>query len=603
MKKESKAKHVIKNNLYMLKLLCKIEPKRLVFNLLMTVWGCILQLITTVVFMRTLVNEIEAGKSFGRIVIFILVMFVFELVTQYSINIYDTFYLPQSNMRIKQWLNLKFYRKIAEIDLACIETPEFFDNYIVASRYLWNNMWGVLNITCSIVSVTFMMISMSAVLVNINWSLVIFAFVPFLYTLFFGGKINKKNHDIALEDEKIGHESEYIHRTFYMNDFSKEMRSTKISNVILDKYADVMKKVRDLSVKRLPFFAATDLGEKITNQYFVDKGTYLLAGILAVLGKISLGDLFVATSAIFSLSHALSSTVGLVHGYANTSLFIDDMRKVFDYVPTVKPNKNGIKATAKNKHIELKNVSFKYDSAENDCLKNISFEIKPNEKIAIVGHNGAGKTTLVKLLMHLYEIDRGEILLDGKNIREYELNSYRYNFGTVFQHYQILSISAVENVLMKDEITEEERERAIEAMKTVGIYERLAKEPNGVDTVLSKEFDDEGTVLSGGEYQKIALCRIFAKDCGIVILDEPASSLDPLAEAKLYNNMFKACQDKSVIFISHNLSSATMADKILLIDKGEIIEKGTHKELMKQNGKYAKMFKRQAENYVKGVSE
>ena len=597
-----KFKRVISNNVYMLKLLCWAAPKKLWLNLLMTVWGCILQIISTVVFMRTLVNEIEAGKSFGNIVLFVLFMFAFQFVTQYSINIYDSFYLPSVNMDIKKRLQSMFYRKVATIDLACIENPEFFEGYIKANRYLWNKMDEVLNITCSIVTVTVMMVSMSAVLITIHPLLVVLAFVPFFYSLFFSGKINKKNHEYDLEDQKITHETDYVHRTFYSSDYSKEMRSSKISGIMFDKYGELMKKIRGLSVKRLPFYAATDLGSTFANGHAVRYGTDLLAGILTVMKKITLGDFFVASTAIISLSHALSSTVGLVHGYANTSRYIEDIRAFLEYEPTVKLNPDGIKATAANKHIELKNVSFKYDSMETDCLKNISFEIKPNEKIAIVGHNGAGKTTLVKLLMHLYEIDRGEILLDGENIRNYELESYRMNFGTVFQDYQVLSISAIENVLMKDNITEEERIAAINAMNEVGIYDRIAREPNGADTVLSKEFDEDGTVLSGGEYQKIAIARIFAKPCGIVILDEPSSALDPIAEHDLYSNMMKACKDRTVIFISHRLSSAVNADRIILLDHGEIIETGSHSELMEKNGKYAAMFRRQAENYAEEVA-
>lgn len=596
-------KRVISNNVYMLKLLCWAAPKKLWLNLLMTVWGCILKVISTVVFMRTLVNEIEAGNSFGDIVLFVLFMFVFQFVTQYSISIYDSFYLPSVNMDIRKKLQTMFYRKVATIDLSCIENPEFFEGYIKANRYLWNKMDEVLNITCSIVSVSFMMISMSAVLITINPLLAIIAFVPFLYSLFFSGKINKKNYEYNLEDQKITHKTDYVHRTFYSGDYSKEMRSSKISGIMFDKYGELMKTIRRLSIKRLPFYAATDLGSNFVNDYVVNKGTYLFAGILTVLQKITLGDFFVAASAIMSLSQSLSAAVGLVHGYSNTSLYIEDIRTFLEYEPSVKLNPHGIRATDKNKHIEVKNVSFKYDSMETDCLKNISFEIKPNEKIAIVGHNGAGKTTLVKLLMHLYEIDRGEILLDGKNIRDYELGSYRMNFGTVFQDYQVLSISAIENVLMKDNITQAERETAIAAMKEVGIYDRIAREPRGVDTVLSKEFDEDGTVLSGGEYQKIAIARIFAKQCGVVILDEPSSALDPIAEHDLYSNMMKACKDKTVIFISHRLSSAVNADRIILLENGEIIEIGTHKELMMKNGKYATMFKRQAENYAEEVAK
>lgn len=593
-----KIRRIIDNNIWMLRLVCKAVPRWLWLNLLMTIWGSILQIISTVVFMRTLVNEIEAGNSFTSIALFVVFMFVFRLVTDYSIQVYDSFYLPRVNNDRRRKLQSMFYRKVATIDLAFIETPEFFERYIIANRWLFNKAGEVVNIVCSTVSVIFMGVSMAAVLADIHPLLLIMAFIPFFYSLFFNGKINRKNYEYNVEDQRLTRESDYVNRTFYLADYAKEMRTSNLHSVMLDRFSSVSKKIRALVRKRLPFYAATDFGGKFVQEYVADKGTYLIAGVFAVLGWISLGDLFVATAAIMSLSHSLSSAVGLVQGIANVSFFIEDIRTFMEYEPTVKQNPDGIQASQKNKHITFRNVSFKYDSMDHECLQNISFDIKPNEKIAIVGHNGAGKTTLVKLLMHLYEIDKGEILLDNKNIREYELDSYRANFGTVFQDYQVLSLSAVENVLMKDDITPEERERAIDAMKKCDIYDRLMQEPNGVDTILSKEFDDNGTILSGGEYQKIALARVFAKDCGIVILDEPSSALDPIAEHNLYKTMLEACRDRTVIFISHRLSSAVIADRVLLFENGKIIEQGTHEALMAQNGRYATMFRRQAENYA-----
>ena len=217
----------------------------------------------------------------------------------------------------------------------------------------------------------------------------------------------------------------------------------------------------------------------------------------------------------------------------------------------------------------------------------------------MVGHNGAGKTTLVKLLMRLYDVTEGEIQLNGRPIKEYKLKGYRNLFSVVFQDFKVFAVSVLENILLKADITKEEKNRAVSGMKDAGIYDKVMSLEKGCETVLTKEFDENGAVLSGGETQKIAISRVFARDCPIAILDEPSSTLDPLAEYAMYEAMMNACRDKAVIFISHRLSSAVLADRVYLMEKGEIIESGTHRELLEKGGKYADMWSKQAEKYRK----
>lgn len=229
-------------------------------------------------------------------------------------------------------------------------------------------------------------------------------------------------------------------------------------------------------------------------------------------------------------------------------------------------------------------------------MKNINFSIHPGEKIAIVGYNGAGKTTLTKLLMRLYDVTDGEILLDSINIKEYSIKDYRDYFGAVFQDYKLFAGTVSENVMM-DIVKKSDVPIVLDSLNQSGFSEKLNSFPQKEETMLTREFDKKGTGLSGSEAQKVAIARVFAKNCKIVVLDEPSSALDPISEYNLYHSMLNAAKEKSVVFVSQRLSTTRIADKIYMFEKGEIIERGSHDELMELNGKYAQMFNLQAEKY------
>ena len=230
-------------------------------------------------------------------------------------------------------------------------------------------------------------------------------------------------------------------------------------------------------------------------------------------------------------------------------------------------------------------------------LKNINLHIKPGEKIALVGYNGAGKTTLVKLLMRLYDVESGAILADGRDIRQYDVKQYRNTIGTVFQDFMIFGGNVRENVILDVEAKADET-RVKQALSDSGLMPRVEKLSAGLDTQLTTEFAKDGVNLSGGESQKLAIARVFYKDAGLMILDEPSSALDPIAEYQLNHAMMEATKDKSVIFISHRLSTTRLADRIIMLENGQVVEQGTHEELLAAKGKYAQMWKVQAGAYV-----
>jgi ATP-binding cassette subfamily B protein len=307
------------------------------------------------------------------------------------------------------------------------------------------------------------------------------------------------------------------------------------------------------------------------------------------------GDCIVVLSSIGAISYMLSDLMQNLAEFGEHALFLDDVRFFLDYEPKIVDGNKAL--PEKSGDLVVKDLCFKYEGCENDILKNINFTWKQGERIALVGSNGSGKTTLVKLLLRLYDATSGEICLNGDNIKEFKVDDYREQYSTVFQDFKVFSLNIKENVLLRKTESGDD-ELVSSALKESGVYDKVSTIDNGLDAILTREFDDKGVNLSVGEQQKLSLARVFATDTPFVILDEPSSALDPIAEYEMFENMMRATKGRSVIFISHRLSSAVLADKVLLMDGGEIVECGTHAELMQKGGKYAAMFHRQAENYL-----
>ena len=597
---KKKTKHsTLSNNLYILKQIHTASPGRILFDLSGIIITSVSNILLDVYLLKYIINGIQEGLDFKRLVGFILIITAFHIFSTAFSHYYWQKFAPVSNQKIYSHIQKALFEKSSSVELACFEDPDFYDKYVKAISEANNRTQQVLGSLGDIVYFIFNAFATSFIIFTIDPVLIVFALIPFMVSILFGKRLNKVRYNYNMEMQEKSRKRDYVKRVFYLADYAKEMRLTNINRVMFKKFYEAIKELKGVIKKHGLKVALLDYLFIAVNDIIVYLGAILYSAYKTLVSKSMLyGDCVVVINGINNVAWSLRNMADVFIQFQNHSLYIDNLRYFLEYKPAIDENREGLDPSD-NCLLTLKNVSFKYAGQEDYSLKNINFTIKQGEKIALVGHNGAGKTTLVKLLMRLYDVTEGEIQLNGRPIKEYKLKGYRNLFSVVFQDFKVFAVSVLENILLKADITKEEKNRAVSGMKDAGIYDKVVSLEKGCETVLTKEFDENGAVLSGGETQKIAISRVFARDCPIAILDEPSSALDPLAEYAMYEAMMNACRDKAVIFISHRLSSAVLADRVYLMEKGEIIESGTHRELLEKGGKYADMWSKQAEKYRK----
>ena len=391
----------------------------------------------------------------------------------------------------------------------------------------------------------------------------------------------------------------YVNRVLYLPDYAKEIRLSGVFRLLKRQYNEATNEKSALAGKY-----AWRIGSMNVLWHFFTF-TVMFEGVLLfaiyknlVVGSMSLADPTVMSSLMVAAAWILIGLFNSVMETMKNGLFICNLRTFLEYEEKIPEDQDGIWPSKELESLEFENVSFSYK--EEETIQGLSFRITHGEKIALVGHNGAGKTTIIKLMLRLYDPTEGTIRVNGLDIRKYNLRTYRELFATAFQDYQLFGMTIRENILMGKH-PEKEEQLVTEVLKKVGMYEKAAALPKGIDSVVTREFEDDGVVFSGGKEQKIAVARAFAKESPIRIFDEPSSALDPIAEYQLNHSMLEATENKTVIFISHRLSTTRLADRIYLLEQGRIVEQGSHEELLVKGGRYAAMWKAQAGQYL-GVS-
>lgn len=490
-----------------------------------------------------------------------------------------------------------FYKRVIKksisMDYAQFEKPDFYDKYTRALNECQQRGSTILYCSAYLVAGIASIVTAALIVADVDPVLLIFIVPMVMVSLFFGKKTGDMYYKLDFSNTRDGRMGSYAKRVFYEKKYAGELRLFGIGKLLLHRhekaYDEMQKRTREIRRKITVLETVKWVIYNLLSTIF----PYLYIAFVLNSEGVQTAAYIAMIPALGTLSWRTSDAVELVVTLAKESAFVANLREFLSYEP--KTN-SSMRPSPALDDIEIKNMSFTYDGAEKPTLHNVNMTIKKGEKIAIVGHNGAGKTTLVKLIMGLYPVTEGEITFGGVDIRRLNTKEYRKKIGTVFQDFQIYGATLSENV-KTDFVTESDSGKIIAALEKADLGAKLKKLPKGIDTELTKEFSESGTMLSGGESQKAAISRIFMRDTPIAILDEPSSALDPIAEYRLNKNMLENAENQAVILISHRLSTTKDADRIILLEHGQIAESGTHSELLANGGRYAEMWDVQAEKY------
>ena len=389
---------------------------------------------------------------------------------------------------------------------------------------------------------------------------------------------------------------DYLRYTGTSDQTAKEVKAFGLSDFLTDRYQQLADRFyqanRDLSVRRTAWgmvFALVGSGG-----YYA---AYVLIIIQTVSGQLTLGDMTFLAGSFSRLQGLLQEILTRFSSMAEGALYLRDLFEFFAIQPRIQSLAQPRAFPRPIRHgFTFEDVGFKYPQSERWANRHLSFTLPTGEKLALVGENGAGKTTLVKLLARLYDPTEGRILLDGYDLREYDVHELRQEIGIIFQDFVRYQLTAAENIAI-GRIDEKDDQARIERAATLSLADQVINTlPNGYEQVVGRRFAN-GIDLSGGEWQKIALARAYMRDAQVLILDEPTAALDARAEHGVFQRFADLTSGKSAILISHRFSTVRMADRILVLDKGQLFELGTHEELLAQDGRYAELFALQASGY------
>lgn len=582
----------------MLKLIFKIVPFYAIGSIVTALLGSIAGIIGDVLLTKYVIDSVQFQRSFVDVLTFIGVIALLFIIIEIFTALFYNIYAPILQQKLSKKMQNKLFDKAINTDLKYYDNPDYYKLFIISSSNADTRALDVFDTFIRLISSLFTISGIIAIIIAIDPICILFVIISIVLSLIINMKKSKITYEQDMEIKEINRKRDYIHRVFYMLDYAKEIRISRVSNLLLKKYKQetqqLSKSIKKYAGKNFIYSFANGF---VINTLIIDI-LYFTVLILraAIFKSISYGSISSMINAAWTLNNSINVIKDIIPQLSLHSMYIANFKDFLDLESSIPISEHTIALPKEISNIQIINGYFKYPNTVKKALKNINMCIEKNKKIAIVGQNGAGKSTLLKILLRFYDLDYGIVKIDGKDLKEYDPKEYRLHVGTVFQDFKLFATKISENVLM--DIVQKSDSKAIQdALEAATFDNKLKMLKQDIDSYVTNEFSNDGIYLSGGQEQTIALARLFIKDSLFVILDEASSALDPLTEKKVNEKLMELAADKTVIFISHRLSVTKFVDYIYVLNDGEIIEKGTHNELMKQKGVYCDMFNIQAEKY------
>ncbi len=546
-----------------------------------------------VYFLRTILVYIETGRELCTIFLILCLMLAVNVIFYFFNNYFKSVYLPRFEIKINQFLYEKIVVRASHLPYDCYNRPDFLDKY---QRVLENTVPSIqktLNALGTISGLVTALLMIAVYVVRVDLFAILLSVFPLLYSYFISEKSEEYQFELTQKTTGANRKKEYARRIFYLPQYAKELKMTSIFKAVQNIYAEGARE----NIRRYK-----EIGKKITLFRFIELcvgDVFIImlpvayVAVRVLMGSsLMIGDFIGIAQSITYFSWDLEWMFDMILDIKSASLYIQEYE---DYMQSEEePNSRGEEeltdADLSSFSLVCKDAGYTYPGSPEEALHEINLTIRKGEKIAVVGENGAGKTTLVYLLMHMLSCTKGEIRLNGKSLDNFAPEQLNRFFGVVLQDFHLYPLSVRENICVNGPLDDDVLRQAIRQMGLEGCISDL-------DVRLTKEFSDNGLELSGGQQQKLALTRVLANSYPFLILDEPTSALDPIAEREIYQRVFQAAADKTLIFISHRLATTRFVDRILVLKDGTIIEEGSHRQLMEAKGYYYELYALQENMY------